>query len=120
MFRTITPSIRLISVFDTSAWTMKLSGNIHRENLEKTLDIYECITPQARQEREDLLSKSDMAGRYTANNQVWAHRPLSDALIKYAAQDVCHLFVLREKILAQATGPLNLSTDQRQAITAER
>lgn len=94
LYRALTPPISLTSVFDTQVWSMKLSRTTGRDNLNNALTKFNCgVTNAAR------TSHSDMKSMYAADYAVWQRRPLTPALTRYASQDVCHLFNLREKIL---------------------
>ena len=96
LFRTLTPPIKLTSVFDTQVWSMKLTRTTGRDNLNNALTKFGCgVTNAAR------TSHGDMSSMYKADYAVWQRRPLTPALLRYASQDVCHLFDLREKILEQ-------------------
>ena len=74
--------IKLASVFDTSLYNVRVSNLQFRENLNNTLERYNCtINPV----------------RFT-HPTYWADRPLTEEQIEWASENVPSLFELRDKL----------------------
>ena len=85
--------IMLASVFDTSVYNMLISDVQSRDNLNNTLQQYECRINPIRNKPTD---------HYIAHPTYWADRPLTNEHIEWASGDVASLFELRNKLLLAA------------------
>lgn len=80
--------IQLSNVFDTSVWHKLMQNSVKPENLNATLNYYNCS-----------INVSRLSAPYKNNHRYWATRPLTQEMIKYASGDVAGLFQLRAKLL---------------------
>lgn len=81
--------IKLASVFDTSLYNVRVSNLQFRENLNNTLERYNCTINPVRNKPTD---------HYVTHPTYWADRPLTEEQIEWASGDVASLFELRDKL----------------------
>jgi predicted PilT family ATPase len=53
------------------------------------------------------INTSRLSKIYKENNNYWAVRPMTEEMLQYASQDVCHLIALKDKILEKKSDNLS-------------